>query len=163
MAYGKKANSINSCRYVKRLVTSSLLDSLLVVLGPLAAYVHLFVTHIGLHQLLIVLLCVQGKSRNPMHNYSRPFQNITALHSMLFFSRHTAIVAYGDEFFFGGEGISSCSPVSPFYCPVYVFTFTILPRYALYSQLKNVGFLYEDICSHIAPDTTLPSSLLLWD
>uniref|UniRef100_A0A3B3XS37 palmitoyl-protein hydrolase n=1 Tax=Poecilia mexicana TaxID=48701 RepID=A0A3B3XS37_9TELE len=23
---------------------------------------------------------------------------------------HTAIVAYGDEFFFGGEGISSCSP-----------------------------------------------------
>lgn len=28
------------------------------------------------------------------------------------FFRHTAIVAYGDEFFFGGEGISSCSPVS---------------------------------------------------
>ncbi|MEQ2244468.1 Desumoylating isopeptidase 1 [Ilyodon furcidens] len=23
---------------------------------------------------------------------------------------HTAIVAYGDEFFYGGEGISSCSP-----------------------------------------------------
>ncbi|MED6290970.1 Desumoylating isopeptidase 1 [Characodon lateralis] len=25
-------------------------------------------------------------------------------------NRHTAIVAYGEEFFYGGEGISSCSP-----------------------------------------------------
>uniref|UniRef100_A0A8C6LQC4 palmitoyl-protein hydrolase n=1 Tax=Nothobranchius furzeri TaxID=105023 RepID=A0A8C6LQC4_NOTFU len=30
--------------------------------------------------------------------------------SPIMLGEHTAIVAYGDEFFFGGEGISSCSP-----------------------------------------------------
>lgn len=38
--------------------------------------------------------------------------DLNSLNSVLCLSvRHTAIVAYGDEFFFGGEGISSCSPV----------------------------------------------------
>lgn len=39
------------------------------------------------------------------------YNNFGDTYFVFVFFRHTSIVAYGEEFFFGGVGISSCPPV----------------------------------------------------
>ena len=42
------------------------------------------------------------------------------MHVLRLYCRHTGVVAYGQEFFYGGMGIESCPPVSGVCCSRHV-------------------------------------------